>query len=197
MGKKPDDIAREIGELREETEVIVDELARRVTPGYVVHNVASTVSQRAEDAAGTVRARTANFADDLERSVAEPLRRNPSVVGGAAAGLLASIGAFAMASMVRGRQRSASDKARMQLEASARGVRDSLGRLGEVARQVRSEVEKGRRVQVVVQRNEPSIPKRLIWVGLVSVMGTLGAILFQRLTAQMWRRTLNEAPPKN
>jgi hypothetical protein len=140
--------------------------------------------------------RTTALAGDVSRAMPEPVRRNPSVVGGAALGLVASLGAFAVASIVHERERSTTERAALQVQSSAEEARASLGRLGQVWQQAREELDKSRRVQVVVQREEPSVFKRVAWVALVSVMGTVGAILFQRLSAQMWRRTLHEEPPK-
>lgn len=39
--------------------------------------------------------------------------------------------------------------------------------------------------------------KRLMWVGLVSIMAALGSMLFRKLAADFWRGTMHEEPPSD
>lgn len=94
MGQKPDDIASEIDQLREETDVIVDELLRRASLPAVARGLTDTVTDAAEAAAGEATTEVPRF-----------VRRNPVTLAGALLGVLASVGMFALSTGVLPRRR--------------------------------------------------------------------------------------------
>jgi len=189
MGKGPDEIAREIRDLRRETGVIIGELERRANPGNVARGVASSVTHGAEDVADTVVHRAEEVADDVLQVMPEPVRRYPTVLGGAALGVLVSAGAFAVSRVLHERRPSPAELASMRVQAS-------LSRVGDRFQTALRQAQAASSAQLATQRGEASMFKRLLWVALVSVMGALGAMLFQRLSADLWRSTMHENPPK-
>ena len=196
MGQKPDQAEREIRDLRRETDVIIDELISRANPSYVRRTVTDAVAHRAESVAGDVAHQAESIASEVAHAMPEPVRRNPSIVGGAALGLLATAGAFAASHVVRGRRRAGAALAAERVRKSAGRMRSSLDQVSDSLRAALVQAGAGRNVRVVIERGEPGMFKRLMWVGLVSVMGALGAMLFQRLTANFWRSAFHEEPPK-
>jgi hypothetical protein len=196
MGEKPDQTEREIRDLRRETDIIIDELIRRANPSYIRHTVTDAVTQRAGAVADSVAHQAETVASDVARAMPEPVRRNPSVAGGAALGLLATAGAFAVSSIMRGRRRAGAALAAERFRESTDRMRSSFDQMSDSIRAALVQAGAGRNVRVVVERGEPGMFKRLMWIGLVSVMGALGAMLFQRLTANFWRSAFHEEPPK-
>ncbi len=178
MGEKPDQIADEIRDLRHEIAAIVDELGRRANVQHAAREAAGAVTQRAEAVAA-----------DVAGAMPEPVRRNPAVVGGAALGVLASVGLFTLSNLRRERELTPSELAALR-------ARESLTRMRSLFGGVPARPAGERTLRGMVERGEPSMFKRLVWIGLVSVTGALGAMLFQRLTANFWRATFREEPPK-
>lgn len=195
MGEKPDDIAKEIANLRRETAVIVDELRHRANLPYVARSAAERVTQRAETLAGDVSRRAELLAGEVTEAMPEPLRRNQPVFGGALLGLLAGLGIFTIANIREERQRTLPEILGERLRSSADTARSSTEHLGDSLRAAARQAQAARQARVEVVR-EDNMFKRLLWVGLVSVVGAFGAMLFQRLTGAFWRRTMHEEPPK-
>ncbi len=196
MGKGPDDIASEIVDLRKESDVIVDELLRRAKPSNVARGMTTTVTDRvgsvvseAERIANEATIAASRVADDMP----DPIRRHPMASTFATVGVLAGLIGFAISWFSVTRKPTATDRAVWK-------VRDSRDRVGSTLRDYLDRVQGLRRnvrdVRVVTVREEPSMVKRLLWVGMASVMATLGSMLFKRMTASLWRTTMKEPPPE-
>ena len=196
MGKKPDDIAKEITDLRRETAIIVDELRHRANLPYVAGSVAGRVSRRAESMASDVSRRAELLAGEVVESMPEPVRRNQPIFGGALLGLLAGLGIFTIASVTEERPRALSEIMGERTRSPMDSARHSAERIGQSLRAAAYQVQAARQPRMEIVREDGSMLKRLLWVGVVSVMGALGAMLFQRLTGAFWRRTMNEEPPR-
>ncbi len=196
MGQTPDNIAEEIADLRQETSVIVDELRHRANLGYVARGVGGRVGERAETMASDLSRRAEMLAGEVGDSLPEPVRRNSSIFGGALLGVLAALGLFTFTSIREAREPSLSDKIGDRLFDSADLAREQAARLSKNVRGAMRQAQTTRGVRVSVAKENDGMLKRLLWIGLVSVMGALGAMLFQRMTAAAWRRTMHEEPPK-
>ena len=186
MGKSPDDIASEIERLRRESDVIVDELERRASLPRLARGMTSTVAERANLVVGDAASTVSHLADEMP----EPVRQHPFAATFASVGLLAGVMGFVFSWVATMRQPAASDRATEQ-------VRGSLNRVSDNFRGLTQQVDGTRsNVKLVPVREEPSMVKRLLWVGVASVMTTLGSMLFKRMTASVWRSTMHEEPPK-
>ncbi len=141
MGKNPDDIAREIGGLRQESSAIIDELTRRAQPANVVRNVSEGAREKAEQTAANVRqllsrqAKTARCA--LAAVEANPRLRNCSLarremVAGAGAAFGLALGGLAvLAAVLAGkRRRSRWDAAKEGAEQLVEAARQSAASAG-------------------------------------------------------------------
>ncbi|MHB1132704.1 MAG: DUF3618 domain-containing protein [Chloroflexota bacterium] len=197
MGEKPDEIERTIVDLRRETDTIVDELRHRANVPYVARDVAGRVGHRAETVASGVSRRAELFAGELAETMPEPARSHPVIVAGAAAGLVGSLGAYTIARLARGREETLPEKANHRLQDTLHLVRDSANRYGHDLRQTAQALQSGQQVRVDFMKQEPSMLKRLAWIGLVSVMSALGSMLFKRLTTNVWKGTMHEEPPRH
>lgn len=103
MGKRPDEIAGEIRDLRRETDAIINELLRRARPesvargvgegiGHRAEAVTEGVSRRAEELVGEATQRAETVAEEVAPYLPEPVRRNPLLTAGAIVGLMAGAG---------------------------------------------------------------------------------------------------------
>lgn len=196
MGKSPDDIAGEIVDLRKESDIIVDELLRRATPGNVARGMTATVTDRATSVVAGVSERVNDAAEAVShvtQEMPEPIRDHPMAVTYAAVGLTAGVVGFAASMISIARRPGAKDLAARRGRRTRRAADETLrgwqGRIRGLRRDARD-------VRLVVTREEPSMVKRVLWAGLASVMATLGSLLFKRMTASMWRTTMKEEPPK-
>ncbi len=180
MGQRPSQIEAQIDDLREETDLILDELQRRTNPQHILQ----TVTSRVTNTAGTL-------VNEAVAEVPEVARRNPMLVNGAALSAAAALTIYALSAAVLGK--------RSRLAERELDRQDVLKEFGEdldeaVARAIeRASVG---RTRVVIRREEPGMLKRVMWVALASGMAALGSMLFQRLTAQLWRSTMQEEPPE-
>lgn len=193
MGKSPDDIASEIERLRRESDIIVDELERRATLPSLARGVTSTVADRANlvvNEAATIVGDAASTVNHLAEEMPEPVRQHPFAATFASVGLLAGAMGFAFSWVATMRQPTASDQAAQRVRGSLDRISDNFRGLTEQTNGIRSNV------RMVAVREEPSMVKRLLWVGVASVMTTLGSMLFKRMTASVWRSAMHEEPPK-
>ena len=193
MGKSPDDIAREIERLRRESDIIVDELERRATLPSLARGMTSTVADRANlvaNEAATMVEGAASTVSRLADEMPEPVRQHPFAATFASVGLLAGVMGFVFSWVATIRQPAASAQATKQQRGSLDRISDNFRGLTQQTNGTHSNV------RMVPVREEPSMVKRLLWVGVASVMTTLGSMLFKRMTASVWRSAMHEEPPK-
>ncbi|MDA8218745.1 MAG: hypothetical protein M0Z94_14150 [Dehalococcoidales bacterium] len=197
MGAKPDEVVREIENLRADSDVIIDELTRRLTPSSVARNLRGAVTRRVEDTADTLgheaQEVARDVADEVDRATPEIVRRNPTVAAGAALGVVAGASAALATNLIRTWQEA------HEPQASIRRSRLALRRAGRRNLYRLRNVDLGGAALGAVQGaegGESRMVRRLAWVAMFSVMGALGAMLFQNLAADLWRRTTHEEPPK-
>lgn len=196
MGQKPDDIAREIDALRRETDIIVDELIRRVVPSRlargVTSEVGSTISHGAKSVAGRaggVAQQAEEVAKDAYYSLPRPVRNYPYLVGGAVLGALAGVGAYAFNAATQRPEPSTQEMILQRLQGS-------LGQAGGAVQDVVQQAQRDRHVWVDIDKGETGMVKRLLWVAMVSVMAAFGSMLFKRLSVNLWRGAMHEEPPR-
>ncbi len=186
MGKSPDDIASEIERIRRESDIIVDELLRRASLPSLARGMTSTVAERANLVAGEA----ATTVGHLAREMPEPMRQHPFAATYASVGLLAGVVGFVFTWVAAVRRPAASDLAAEQ-------VRGALDRIAGNLRGWTQQTDGNRhRVKMVAVREEQGMLKRLLWVGVASIMTTLGSMLFKRMTASVWRSAMHEEPPR-
>lgn len=194
MGKSPDDIAGEIEGLRQESDIIVDELLRRTSIPNLAKGVTSTVADRASyviNEAAVIASGAASTVTHMADEMPEPVRQHRFAATLASVGLLAGLLGFALSWAALSRRQTASDRAVRRMRDGTEQVSENLRRLFRRADEARREI------RTVTPREESSMVKRLLWVGLASVMTALGSMLFRRMTASFWRTAMREEPPKD
>lgn len=201
MGKSPDDIAGEIVDLRKESDVIVDELLRRATPSNVARGMTSTLTERASTVVSEASTRVtgaattvSRVADQVADDIPEPIREHRMAVTYATVGVIAGLLGFVISWYSVMRTPTATDRA-------AKTLRRSRERTGQTAQTFWSRFQEGRHnIQnarsATARKEAPSMVKKLLWVGMASIMTTLGSILFKRMSASIWRTTMKENPPE-
>ena len=196
MGKGADDIAGEIVNLREESDVIVDELLRRAKLENVARGATATLTSRAStlvsgvtDRVGEATESIGHMADDMP----EPIRKHSMAATYTVIGALAATLGFALSWASVMRRPTASERAAERLRAAQERAQYSLSDWLDRIEVLRHGM---RNVRVVTVREEPSMLKRAMWAGLVSLMATLGSLLFKRMTAGVWRTAMKEDPPR-
>ena len=200
MGKGPDDIAGEIVELRKESDVIVDELLRRASPGNVARGMTSTLTDRASTVVSEASTRVSGatmtlsrVADQVADDILEPIREHRMAATYAAAGILAGLAGFAISWFSVMRKPTSTDRAAQALRESRARAGDTVRSYRDRLQELRANAQDSRRVTA---RREPGMVKKLLWVAMASVMTTLGSMLFKRVSASLWRTTMKENPPE-
>ncbi len=180
MGQRPSQIEAQIDDLRQETDLILDELSRRTNPQHVLQ----TVTSRVTDTAGTL-------VNEAVAEAPEIARRNPLLLNAAALSATAALTMYALSAAVLGNRNRAAER-----ELDQRNILEEFGEdLDEAVARAMERTTAGQ-TRVVIRRREPGMLKRVMWIALASGMAALGSMLFQRLTAQLWRSTMREEPPE-
>jgi hypothetical protein len=207
MGQKPDELEKEIQDLRQESDFIIDELLKRGNLVNVAHNASHAAGTAVRDAVSTVSAtaetvshRTENLVHDTAGSIPQPIRSRPYIMAGVASGLLSTLGAYATTMAILSRRKTPEEKA-------AERVRSTVDRMGgefdvishrlvDALDNWRHRVDEARHTRVEARREQPGMLKRVLWVAIASGMATLGSMVFKRLTTVGWRKAMHEEPPK-
>jgi hypothetical protein len=137
--------------------------------------------------------------------VRRTVQRNPAAL--ALLGLSALLGVGALVVRARRRAREAQRPAAV-LRRRAREAAEDLSDYWERARAsmpvdvrfraggrrgARDEEDDGGELRI--QPKEPSMLKKLMWMGLTSAMMALGGLLARRMAAAIWTRAMRETPP--
>jgi ElaB/YqjD/DUF883 family membrane-anchored ribosome-binding protein len=208
MGQKPDELENEIQELRQESDVIIDELLKRGNlasvasnashaAGTAVRGAVSTVSSTAD----TVSHKTETLVHDTIETIPEPIRSRPYIAAGIASGLLSTLGAYAATMAILSRRKTPEERAAERVRATADRAGSELehfsSRLADAVDSWRHRAEEARHTRVETRREQPGMLKRVLWVAIASGMATLGSMLFKRLTSEGWRKTMHADPQES
>lgn len=204
MGKDPGKIAGEITDLREEANVLLDELLRRTNPSYMAggirHNLATKAGVMLDRGAALVDRGSTSVSHAAAR-LPEPVQRYPYPFIAGVVALGALIG-FLIARSRRPKPRTlqekAADRLRQSRDATMEGIGYSREQLQEAVDRLRREMwARGIGTPPEAEtRKEEGMLKRVLWAGLASAMAALGSMLFKRVTETAWRGTMHEEPPK-
>jgi hypothetical protein len=207
MGQKPDELEHEIQELRQESDVIIDELLKRGNLANVANSASHAAGTAVRDAVSSVSAtaetvshRTEMLVHDTARTIPEPIRSRPYIAAGVLSGLLSTLAAYATAITILSRRKTPEEKAAERVRSTADRVGNEFDhfshRLGAAIDTWRHRADEMRHTRVETRREQPGMLKRVMWVAIVSGMATLGSMLFKRLTSEGWRKTMHEEPPE-
>lgn len=204
MGKDPGKIAGEITDLREEANVLLDELLRRTNPSYMAGGIRHNLATRAGamvDRGMKLVDRSSTSASRAAASLPEPVQRNPYPFIGGVVALIALIGGLVIQSRrpkPRTLPEKAADRLRESGAAAMEGIDYSRDQLQEAVDRLWLEMgARGIGPQPAAEtRKEEGMMKRVLWAALASAMAALGSMLFKRATETAWRTTMHEEPPK-
>ena len=174
MAPTADETRRQLEGLRHEVSAILGELDRRrrrtLTPRALAAQVAGTARRTSEE--------------------------HPLAIG--LLGLAIVLGAGALVARSRERSRAARRPSAV-LGRLSRGAADELleglERARARGRRLRDLTEPPERAAARVRAGEPSMLKKLLWMGLTSALMALGSLAARRLSSTIWTRAMKERPP--